>query len=83
MPLPSAPLHLNYPMQYLRFLLYSLILFDQRIISDFFRVAHPGLHILTDQQAEQAKQTTIKIVVQPFVSIQAFVFLAAVETSHP
>lgn len=47
-------------MQYLMFLLCSLIFFGERIISDLFRVAHPGLHTLTDQQAEQAKQTTIK-----------------------
>lgn len=69
--------------QYLRCLLYSLILFGQRIISDFFWVAHLGIHILIDQQAEQAKQTTVKFVVQPFVSIQPSVFLTAVETSHP
>lgn len=69
--------------QYLGFLLCSLILFGQRIITEFFRLAHPGIHILTDHQAEEAKQTTIKIVLQPFVSIQPFVFLTAEETSHP
>lgn len=51
--------------QYLRFLLCSLALFGQRIITEFFRAAHPGIHILTDHQAEEAKQTTIKIVLQP------------------
>lgn len=80
---PPAPLHLNNPHAVPQVPPVFLDLFGQRIISDFFRVAHPGIHILTDQQAEQTKQITIKFVVQPFVSIQPFVFLAAVETSHP
>lgn len=70
-------------MQYLRFLLHFLILSGQRIIfSGFFRVIHSGIHILTDQQTEQTKQTTTEFVLQPFVSIQPFVFLTAVEPSH-
>jgi len=39
--------------------------------------------MLTDQQTEQTKQTAIEFVFQPLVSIQPFVLLTAVETSHP
>lgn len=82
---PLQPLCISIThMQHLRFLLHFLILSGQRIIfSGFFRVIHSGIHILTDQQTEQTKQMTTEFVLQPFVSIQSFVFLTAVEPSHP
>lgn len=70
--------------QCLRFLSCFLLLSGQRrIFSGFFRVIHSGIHMLTDQPTEQSKQTAIEFVLQPFVSIWPFVFLTAVETSHP
>lgn len=66
-----------------RFLWHFWILSGQRILlSGFFRFTHSGIHILTDEQTEQTKQTPTEVVLQPFVSIQPFVFLTAAETSH-
>lgn len=70
--------------QPLRFLWCFWILSGQRILlSGFFRCTHSGVHILTDEQTEQTKQTPTEFVLQPFVSMQPFVFLTAAETSHP
>lgn len=71
-------------MQYLMFLLCSLIFFWPKNNLWSFQscpswVTYPDWSTSRTSQANNYKET----VVQPFVSIQPFVFRAAVETSHP